>query len=351
MNDSLNKSFRKDSYSVCVEEVNQGKGAAMYALGRAYFYGEEMIQDIDQGKALWQKAAEKGVYLGLYQLAIGYYWGDEVHVNPKKAIRYWSEASKMKDPVSLRQLASCAYRGEGMEQDVEKAIDWYLQAFHLGCTEALDGLMMLCSSNAPIDESENSWLYFLESYAKKHGCEVLTLLADYCLKRSYASESALSKVPVPSLSEISDQLDRLHCSLRWVDKRDDASEQENYDNLDDHDENKLPPRPLNEMKEVLGTWTTEQSDDHDRPMNWIDERDDALEEDDFDALHDHDETKDIWGSEEDIIRADQAPAINHDEIDQNHLLVNHQNWHFSNYYRKSIILRRLSHIIEGVEEM
>ena len=164
---------------------------AMVTLGRAYFRGEGVEQDLSAALKWFQKAADAGNTAALIPLGDMYQKGEGVEKNLHKAYELFTAAlnageaeaqSRLDDPEMkaiaseavggemwlLRLLAATAlddsdamatlgyayYRGEGVEQDLDTALKWFRKAADAGNTEVLSTLSELTGQDEGTEKAQ-----------------------------------------------------------------------------------------------------------------------------------------------------------------------------------------------------
>ncbi|MFH0911065.1 MAG: tetratricopeptide repeat protein, partial [Planctomycetota bacterium] len=105
--------------------AEQGSVDAMYRLGRLYWTGQELPQDLPKAIGWFQQAAERNDidaqrYLGqAYEYAIG------VSQDGPEAVKWYERAVEQGDSWSMASLGELYRHGRGVPQDYAKAAEWY----------------------------------------------------------------------------------------------------------------------------------------------------------------------------------------------------------------------------------
>ena len=108
--------------------ANLGYADAEYHLGRCYFYGTGVNQDINKCISWYTKAAQKGHGDAQYQLASCYYFGYQgLDKNYATAAKWWeksakTDVTKFVREQALQAAARCYIKGGyGLSKDLNKA--------------------------------------------------------------------------------------------------------------------------------------------------------------------------------------------------------------------------------------
>jgi TPR repeat protein len=96
-------------------------------------HGEGVGVDLEQARALFQKAADQGKGCGFNGLGRLYYLGFGVKTDYAKALGYFKSAYKRHYPASSSNIGQ-VYFDQG-EADYPKALHWYLESVRQGCAE------------------------------------------------------------------------------------------------------------------------------------------------------------------------------------------------------------------------
>ncbi|KAF5175373.1 F-box protein [Thalictrum thalictroides] len=111
--------------------VYRGSTLAMVDAGLVYWE----LGKIDQGIALYMKAAELGDPAGQCNLGISY-----LRVEPpnlKEAVKWLYKASTAGHARAQYQLALCLHQGRGVQRNLPEAAEWYLRAAEGGYVRAM----------------------------------------------------------------------------------------------------------------------------------------------------------------------------------------------------------------------
>ncbi len=147
----------EDAEAQSIEELSakaeQGDAEAQYLLGEAYYFGQGVEEDLEEGvdrwtKAVdrWTKAAEQGHADAQYRLGEAYYFGQGVEQDPEEAVDWWTKAAEQGHAEAQYELGEAYHFGEGVEQDHAEAVRWWTKAAdqgHADAGEILAGLAKL----------------------------------------------------------------------------------------------------------------------------------------------------------------------------------------------------------------
>lgn len=110
-----------------VEELenlaNGGNVTAMYELGKKYFLGNGVDQNLGKAKYYLENASERGNRKADYYLGKMYYNGTGVATDYGKAKYYFEKSSEANNVFSTYYLGKLYFWGDGVEKDYEKAND------------------------------------------------------------------------------------------------------------------------------------------------------------------------------------------------------------------------------------
>ena len=106
---------------------------AQYELGKIYYAGKDVPQDLYEAKRWFASAADKGHAEAQYRLGNCYARGQGVtERNYNIAVRYYQMAANQDNADALFALGNCYAKGQGVSQDMEKANNCYQRAANLG---------------------------------------------------------------------------------------------------------------------------------------------------------------------------------------------------------------------------
>jgi TPR repeat protein len=181
--------------------AGRGHAQAQYRIGRLYFYGRGVEQDISEAAEWYRKAAEQGHARSQSNLAIMYEEGSGLPRDDEQAARWYAKAAEQGRAVSQNNLGRMYEEGRGVPQDEERAAELYARAARQGHAEAQYrlGRMYEEGRGVPADSKKaEKWL----RKAAKNGYAAAQLPTGPPQKQVVAREGAWVEI------EIDDEFDR-----------------------------------------------------------------------------------------------------------------------------------------------
>lgn len=105
-------------------------------MGKCYYTGDGMQQDLEQAVYCFRKAAEQGDVEAQFWLGYCYNNGHGVKKDMNKAAQWYEQAANYGHADAQCNLGYCYYSGDGVEQDDNKAIYWFERAAKQGQVKA-----------------------------------------------------------------------------------------------------------------------------------------------------------------------------------------------------------------------
>ena len=124
------------SFNDVLDRAEKGDAQAEYMVGRMYYYGNGVTQDMEKA-AEWQaRAAAQGNVSAEYVLGLMYSTGEGVHKDKEKAVEWISKAAEQGLAEAQHALGMMYRAGEDVPQDNTKAEMWLSKAAAQGHEEA-----------------------------------------------------------------------------------------------------------------------------------------------------------------------------------------------------------------------
>ncbi len=132
------KNYR-EAFELFSKAASKGHTLSMYMLGKMYYDGEYVKQDIRNALYWWTKAAEAGNKYGQLILA-KLYAADEresgITQDYGKAFYWAMQAAEQGDMSAQYEVGTSYLSGRGVRQNVDEAIRWYKKAAAQGNQDA-----------------------------------------------------------------------------------------------------------------------------------------------------------------------------------------------------------------------
>ncbi|AIK96287.1 hypothetical protein ID47_05350 [Candidatus Paracaedibacter acanthamoebae] len=153
------------------EDADKGEKEAQYLVARAYEQGQGIPRDLRQAATWYNKAAEQqhplarqrlaalqsveleiaaqeGDRQAQYELAQAYYYGNGLPLNIDEGINWFKRAAENHHAPAQLFLARLYEKGEHVVQDSTQACEWYDKALQQGEEKALIGLKALAQNGS-----------------------------------------------------------------------------------------------------------------------------------------------------------------------------------------------------------
>lgn len=129
--------------------AEQGRLAAMHAIGHTYLYGVGGVkQDYDLAFKWFRRAAGNGCPQGMYHTGLCNARGYGTPVNPEEAALWFGKSADRGDEDAMFRFGDCCERGFGVPADREKALEWYKKAALRGQKEAAERVRAMREESA-----------------------------------------------------------------------------------------------------------------------------------------------------------------------------------------------------------
>lgn len=119
-----------------ISEARNGDAQAQYRVGKSYFVGDTIAQDIEQALFWLEKAAAQKEARAQYILGLCYYKGEGKEKNDSMAYRFFKSAALQGYPQAQYSLALRYLKGEGIKKDTQRAFHWFRKASEGGIDQA-----------------------------------------------------------------------------------------------------------------------------------------------------------------------------------------------------------------------
>ncbi len=113
---------------------------ALYDVGNAYFFGENVRKDVIESVKWFVLAAEYGHVGSMMDLAGMYYKGEAVAQDYAKAAKWYERAANAGNVDAMYNLGSMHVDGNGVAKDYDKASEWWERAAEHGNVKAMYNL-------------------------------------------------------------------------------------------------------------------------------------------------------------------------------------------------------------------
>lgn len=120
-------------YSIAAKKDNL---IALYMLGRCYYRGTGVEENLDTAIKYWQTAFDKGDNChSAYELGCCYFFGEGVKEDEKESFRLWSIAANNGHRGAMDEVGNSYFHGTGVERDMTRAHAFWKKACE--CRKAL----------------------------------------------------------------------------------------------------------------------------------------------------------------------------------------------------------------------
>lgn len=116
--------------------AESGDVMAQHEFGRAYFNGDIVSLDYNEGVQWFLRAAEQGLAEAQMNLGTAYYNGMGVPKNDVEAVRWWRLAAEQENAVARHIIGFMYFSGQGVPQNYREAAKWYRLAADQGYVDA-----------------------------------------------------------------------------------------------------------------------------------------------------------------------------------------------------------------------
>jgi TPR repeat protein len=120
--------------------ANSGEAASQYQLGKMYYEGKDVPQNLKEAVRMFQLAADKGYPEALVAMGKCYMNGEGVPQDSKQAMKYFNQAALKESPAAEYQIGVMHYAGEGVPVNYEEGAKWFIKAADGGLVEAQENL-------------------------------------------------------------------------------------------------------------------------------------------------------------------------------------------------------------------
>lgn len=147
------------------KSAEQGNAVAQCMLGLCYHNGDGVEKNLEQAAYWSQKSAEQGYAGGQFSLGLCYYTGEGVEKNLDQAA-YWSQkAAEQGDASAQYILGRCYYNGEGVPENLGQAFYWFQKSAEQGCADAQFSLGLCCYDGAGVERNLEQAFYWWQKSA------------------------------------------------------------------------------------------------------------------------------------------------------------------------------------------
>lgn len=133
--------------------VEAGRAACEAEMGRRYFTGQGMPQDVAASFVWYQKAADKGVVSAMMMVAQAYDDGRGVTKNEAEAFAWYQKAAAGGDAASMAALGRYYEIGGPVAADKAQAMAWYGKAADKGERGAMADLARLYEADGDMGKA------------------------------------------------------------------------------------------------------------------------------------------------------------------------------------------------------
>ncbi len=150
-----------DSIESLTEAAEKGDADAQFELGKCFYNGEKVTQDLLEAVKWYRKAAENNHDSAQYELGFCYLCGEGVAQDYSNAVKWIRKAAEKGHSQAQCELGYLYQNGEGVPQDYDEAVKWYRKAAEKGNMNALSNLAV-CYLNGygvpkDLSEAEKLW--------------------------------------------------------------------------------------------------------------------------------------------------------------------------------------------------
>jgi TPR repeat protein len=132
------KKHARQRFTAWKAAAEKGSAEAQWLLGRCYFLGEGVKQDLDESVKWIRKSADQGCALAQNNLGLMHGEGTGVQKNLAMAREFYRKAADQNEAVAQWNLG-CVYEdGDGVKVDFKEALKWYSKAAAQNYPAALD---------------------------------------------------------------------------------------------------------------------------------------------------------------------------------------------------------------------
>lgn len=157
-----NKAFEELSFSELEVMAEKGNAEAIYWLGRKYYFGDEVEQDLEKAEELFLKADEKGIARATNHIGSLYF---DDYADYEEANIWFKKAANAGDIRAWSNLGRNLLFGYGIEPDPKKGIELLKKAGKAGCLGSYHTLAEYYSDFENIERNhELSIKYFLKEW-------------------------------------------------------------------------------------------------------------------------------------------------------------------------------------------
>lgn len=165
MEEWLEQVTEEEAEKYCLVAL-KGDPEAQYRLGRCYYDGKGVEQDMEDAVVWLRKAANQRHAEAMYWLAECYLLGcgfeNEDEAN-EAAIKWFETAAKQDHAEAMFRLGECYENGEGVEADFDEAIGWYESAAEQGHAEAQNRFGTYYLEEADEEDPKEAFKWFWRS--------------------------------------------------------------------------------------------------------------------------------------------------------------------------------------------
>lgn len=170
-----------EDINILTQLSENGDLQASNMLAVAYFFGNNIDQDIDKAVELFSLAADGGLTSAQRNLAI--ILESNEPKDPEKAVEYYKKAAINKNPdaYALNNLGACFLVGEGCKRNPEKAVNLFAKAAKLGDDYAMLNLADCLSIGLGTKANPKRAFSIYSEAAKAGNVTALRRMAECCL--------------------------------------------------------------------------------------------------------------------------------------------------------------------------
>jgi len=180
------------AFPLLEKAAEKGHAEAQYELGRLYFHGHGVSQDLTKAAEWTRKAAEQGVAEAQFNLGASYYNGDGVSQDYSKAVEWFRKAAEQGVARAQFNLGASYYSGIGVSEDYSKAVEWTRKAAEQGLAEAQYNLGISYFYGKGVSPNCLKAVEWFRKAAEQGDAKAQYFLG-FCYERSYGVSEDFSK--------------------------------------------------------------------------------------------------------------------------------------------------------------
>ena len=146
--------FKAGINPALLDQAKKGDARAQFEVGAAYDAGKDVVRDLNQAAAWYQKAADQGDARAQHNLGVLYEFGEGVSKDYARAAQLYRASADQGLPTSQFSLGLCYAHGNGVPQDFTQALAWYQKAADQGFTGAMVNIALMYINGQGVAKDE-----------------------------------------------------------------------------------------------------------------------------------------------------------------------------------------------------